>query len=293
MKALKIWGHRGCRSPISPPENSLRAFQEAIAQGANGIELDVFPTRDGHLVVFHDDVLEGRSDGYGAVASHSLSELRAVRLKSHVGELTNDGIPTLGEVLDLIDAWRRGTHRDGQEKARAADFVVNIETKGVGIAACVAAELKRRLGSGWAHHNFLNSSFDLRSLREMKQLFPELPIGALFEGPLIHPVAPWDITMEELRFCIAQVEDIRPNTINITLPSLRQPGAVGLIRESGTTPLAWTSDEAAPQTMAPQEFHKMMCFLIDNDITLITDFPGPIRKLERAHRSELQGDRRR
>jgi glycerophosphoryl diester phosphodiesterase len=289
---MKIWGHRGCRGPTSPPENSIRAFREAILHGADGVELDVFATRDGHLIVFHDDVLEGRSDGYGAVSSRTLDEIRALRLKSHMGELTNDGIPTLGEALDVIEAWKQEARRSGQDNARAANFVVNIETKGLGIAAYVAAEVERRLASGWLHRNFLNSSFDLRSLREMRQLFSELPIGALFEGPLPHPAAPWDITIEELTVCVAEVADIRPDTINITLPSLRQPGAVDLIRRSGARSVAWTSDEVAPQMLSPSELHDLMYFLSDNDIIFITDFPGPMRELERTHRSQVGSERR-
>jgi glycerophosphoryl diester phosphodiesterase len=286
-KTMKVWGHRGCRGPTSPPENSLRAFSAAIAQGADGIELDVFLTRDRQLVVFHDDRLEGLSDGYGSIASHALHELQSVRLKSAGGTLSDEGIPTLSEVLNLVGAWRQDACRDTQHRARAEEFVVNIETKGLGIAAFVAAEVERRLASGWTPQNFLNSSFDMDSLREMRRLLPELPIGVLFEGPLARPAAPWDITLDELRLCIAQVTDIHADTINITLPSVRQAGALDVIRQAGARPVAWTSDEVVPQALPADEGSELIRFLMDNDIILITDFPGPIRALERACRSRF------
>ena len=62
MKTL-IWGHRGAAS--CAPENTLESFALADKQGADGIELDIQMTRDGQIVVCHDETLERVSNGSG------------------------------------------------------------------------------------------------------------------------------------------------------------------------------------------------------------------------------------
>jgi len=69
-----IFPHRGANQVA--PENTLPAFQAAVDLGADGVELDVQYTSDGHLVVFHNPSLEKTSDGTGRVTSHTLEELR-------------------------------------------------------------------------------------------------------------------------------------------------------------------------------------------------------------------------
>ena len=94
-----LFGHRG--APEYEPENTLPSFKRAIDDGCNAIELDVHRTRDGHLVVFHDDTLERTSNGTGRVAEHTLAELKALNAaKQWKGR--NEKIPTLQEVVDAL-----------------------------------------------------------------------------------------------------------------------------------------------------------------------------------------------
>jgi glycerophosphoryl diester phosphodiesterase len=95
----RIAAHRG--GAALAPENSLAAFRNAIALGADALELDVHLTADGELVVIHDAALERTTTGIGAVADATLAQLRALRLKSRDGGTTTETIPTLAEVLDL------------------------------------------------------------------------------------------------------------------------------------------------------------------------------------------------
>ena len=67
-----ILGHRG--APMEAAENTLASFQRALAEGADGVELDVRRTADGVLVVFHDDVLTSGE----SLAEHSFDELREI-----------------------------------------------------------------------------------------------------------------------------------------------------------------------------------------------------------------------
>jgi glycerophosphoryl diester phosphodiesterase len=272
--AITIWGHRGCRGSRNPPENSLRAFQSALEQGADGIELDVFLTEDDHLVVFHDDTLERMTNGRGNITSYSLAELREFRLKDANGEPTGSCIPTLDEVLETVDRFRNQHLTDD----RVRSFVVNIEIKemkGKNIASAVAAAIDKRLAQGWQPSNFQVSSFDIQSLRQMKRTKPNAPLGALFEGP----EEPWDIDESDLANRLTTIRDLQPQTINITLPSLT-PQAVRLIRDAGALPVAWTCNERMPDDLAIDERRAIARRLIEHRIsTIITDYPDQMRRL--------------
>lgn len=72
--ARPVIGHRGNRAHA--PENTLPAFLEAVALGADALEFDLRLTRDGRLVVFHDATLERTTDGHGPLAQRTLAELK-------------------------------------------------------------------------------------------------------------------------------------------------------------------------------------------------------------------------
>jgi glycerophosphoryl diester phosphodiesterase len=72
--ARPVIGHRGNRAHA--PENTLPAFLEAVALGADALEFDLRVSRDGRLVVFHDDTLERTTDGQGPVDALTLAELQ-------------------------------------------------------------------------------------------------------------------------------------------------------------------------------------------------------------------------
>lgn len=59
----KVWAHRGASAYA--PENTLEAFQLAVTQQADGVELDVQMTKDGKLVVIHDETIDRTSGGQG------------------------------------------------------------------------------------------------------------------------------------------------------------------------------------------------------------------------------------
>ncbi len=88
--------HRGGIVP-GYPENTLAAFRQAIQQGAEVIEIDLRGTRDGEIVVIHDETLDRTTNGKGPVSDRTLSELR--QLDAGQGER----IPTYEELLRLVD----------------------------------------------------------------------------------------------------------------------------------------------------------------------------------------------
>jgi glycerophosphoryl diester phosphodiesterase len=86
--------HRGASA--YEPENTLRAFDQAIEMGATMLELDVHLSRDGHLVVAHDADISRTTDGTGRVTELSLEQIR--RFDAGLGER----VPILDEVIELV-----------------------------------------------------------------------------------------------------------------------------------------------------------------------------------------------
>lgn len=100
----KIFAHRGASE--SAPENTLEAFQLAMDQGADGIELDVHLTKDGELAVTHDEEIDRVSDGSGLIKDYTLEELRRFSFHNGMEAWRGVKIPTLQEVLALVKPGR-------------------------------------------------------------------------------------------------------------------------------------------------------------------------------------------
>ena len=96
----KVWAHRGASAYA--PENTLEAFRLGAEQGADGVELDVQLSKDGELVVIHDETIDRVSGGHGYVRDYTLEELRKLQFNKTHPEYQDVRIPTLGEVYDLL-----------------------------------------------------------------------------------------------------------------------------------------------------------------------------------------------
>jgi glycerophosphoryl diester phosphodiesterase len=92
---IVLVAHRGAVGQ-GQPENTLAAFRQAIASGAEAIEIDLRGTKDGEIVVIHDSTVDRTTSGSGAVADQTLAQLR--QLDAGRGER----IPTYREVLQLV-----------------------------------------------------------------------------------------------------------------------------------------------------------------------------------------------
>ena len=165
----KVWGHRGASEHA--PENTIPAIELALAQGADGVEIDVQLTRDDEVVVIHDETLERTTDGHGWVADHSYDDLR--RLDASAGHVGFVGvrIPTLAEVL-----------------ATTGDALVNIELKN---SEMPYKGLEERVLEVVAEHGASDrvvlSSFNHYSLRHFQELGASMPLGVLYSDVLFRP----------------------------------------------------------------------------------------------------------
>lgn len=95
-----IWAHRGASGYM--PENTLEAFRRAADLGADGVELDIQLTRDGQIVVCHDETIDRTSNGTGYIKDYSLKELRQFNFNKTHPEIEHVDIPTMKEVFELL-----------------------------------------------------------------------------------------------------------------------------------------------------------------------------------------------
>jgi len=170
-KAIVI-AHRGASGYA--PENTIAAFNKALDMKADGIEIDVHLSKDGYVVVSHDEKLGRTSNGSGFIKDFTLEELKKLDFGSWFSsEYANERIPTLEEVLCLL---------------RDKDILLNIEVKNntiiyEGIEKAVV-DLVRKYEMA---EKIIISSFNHYCLKEVKRLAPELKIGLLYSERLYKP----------------------------------------------------------------------------------------------------------
>ncbi|MBQ0138098.1 MAG: glycerophosphodiester phosphodiesterase [Kurthia sp.] len=168
---MKIFAHRGASANF--PENTLPAFEEAARLAVDGVELDVQRTKDGVLVVNHDERIHRTSNGKGHIADLNFEQLRKLDFGSWKDEkFKGTQIPTLEEVLLIF----KHTHH-----------VINIEIKTdvvpyEGIEEEVIA-LVSRLGMS---NRIIYSSFDHTMVEKLLQKAANNITGALFEKILVN-----------------------------------------------------------------------------------------------------------
>ena len=100
MRTMKIWAHRGCSQRY--PENTLLAFaQAALLKNLTGIELDIQLTKDGEMVVIHDERVDRTTEGIGFVRDYTLTQLK--KLHIYADDNPVQSIPAMEEVFDLLE----------------------------------------------------------------------------------------------------------------------------------------------------------------------------------------------
>lgn len=166
----KIWGHRGASGYA--PENTLPSYELAAKMGADGIELDVQKTKDGQLVVCHDETIDRTSDHTGLVRDYTLDELKAMNFSRTHPEYGDVKIPTLREVLDYVK--------------NSTSMTVNIELKtGIIFYENIEEETVKMVHDLSMQERVIYSSFNHYSVRKIQQTDPEAEVGLLYEDEFI------------------------------------------------------------------------------------------------------------
>jgi glycerophosphoryl diester phosphodiesterase len=165
-----IIGHRGASAVA--PENTMAAFREAIAAGADGIEFDVRLTRDGVPVVIHDSTLRRTGGWQQRVADLTWSELAQIDVGSWFNRsFAQERVPSLKELLTLFES---------------NDLVLNLEMKSDSASehAPLAEACCTLINEHSLKERVIISCFDLAAIKVVKSIDPEIKTAALFEPSL-------------------------------------------------------------------------------------------------------------
>jgi glycerophosphoryl diester phosphodiesterase len=241
---LLVIAHRGASG--SAPENTLAAFAAALAVGADMVELDVHLSRDGEVMVIHNDSVDRRTNGTGMVADMTRAELQRLDAGSWFSErFGGEPIPALEEVLSLAKGRLR----------------VNVEIKTGYLGPFSMDDLVDRTVAVVENQQMIDrvifSSFDPPALKRIAEKWPDAARALLLDTP-------WQAS------AVVKAEKFRiihcaRNTVNAR--SLRAARAGGLRVN------VWTVNREA----------EMERFIEAGADGIITDYPERlIRLLERA-----------
>jgi glycerophosphoryl diester phosphodiesterase len=218
-----------------PRENTLHAFGCAVELGYRYIETDVRTTADGQVVVMHDAELDRVTDGVGAVSSHTLAELRTVRIAGL------DPIPLLSEALDEFPG-----------------VFFNIDLKDERSAEPVAGMLQDSAYRG----RVCVSSFSGATLRAFRRLAPSVPTGVTPAGVAWTGFAP---LLRRVRIDPGLVLQVPARVARDRIPLVRRD-VVNFAHATGRLVHVWTVDD-------PDEMERLVALgvdgLISNDITAL------------------------
>ncbi|MBB4824405.1 glycerophosphoryl diester phosphodiesterase [Sporosarcina luteola] len=170
---MLIYAHRGASGTY--PENTIASFREAARLPVHGVEFDVHLTKDGELVVIHDETIDRTSDGTGYVKDQTLSQLKEYDFGNWFSpQFEGETIPTLGEVLELFQS----THHHLNIELKSDIFPYEGMTAKV-LELIKEYDLESRV---------VLSSFDHSAIQEVKRLAPHIETGALAMEVLVRPL---------------------------------------------------------------------------------------------------------
>lgn len=218
--------HRGASHDA--PENTLAAVRRAVELGADLVEVDVQRTRDGALVLMHDETVRRTTDAARVlrtatswrIGDLTLAQVRRLDAGSWKGaEHAGEGVPTLGEVLAVLEVTSCGLLLE-----------VKAPSSHPGIVADLADEIVGRAGSAAraVRNGLVVQSFDIAAMKELKTRLPDLRIGLLGQpGRANLPaLASW-------------ADQVNPGHRRLTASYLEE------LRAHGMGCLTWTVDSAA------------------------------------------------
>ena len=235
-----VIAHRGASK--AAPENTIAAFERALTDGADAIQLDVHLSRDDHPVVIHDPTLERTTNGSGPVRGHTMRELKRLDAGAWRGAaFAGQRLQTLQEVLERF----RGRTRFWIELKGGPDLYPDVEERIVGLL-----EVYDVIDGA------LVQTFNPAALARLRAFSRELSLGAvLARSPL-------------------DVEGDVPPAANAVCPSADILGAPEreAIRRSGRQCHVWTVNE-------PVLMDRLVDWAVDG---IITDRPDLLRARLRA-----------
>ena len=233
---ILVHGHRGARAMF--PENSLPAFEYAIAQGVDAIELDLAVTKDDILVVSHDPEMNPKICSGPAKSPHVIREMTLAQLRLwDCGSIRNAEFPK----QKTVPGTRVPTFDEVLALAPKGNFDFNVETKSFAdkpqltpppaefVKLILAAVRKHKL-----EERLILQSFDGRTLAEMQKLAPAIRLSALYPTSMAAAALKKDY-VEAAK--AAGVQIVSPHFRLVTKARVDQAHAVGL------QVVPWTANE--------------------------------------------------
>ncbi|MBI9094536.1 MAG: glycerophosphodiester phosphodiesterase [Sphaerochaeta sp.] len=171
---MNIFAHRGYSGKY--PENTMLAFEQAVASGAQGIELDVHFSKDGKLVIIHDELLKRTTGKEGSVDDYTLDELVQINAgKVFSDKFGHTPIPSFEEYCAYV---------------RDKDIISNVEIKtNLLYYTGIEEELSKSVKKFGIGEKVLFSSFNWLSAVRIRQLEGTIPCGLLFEDRSLRHIA--------------------------------------------------------------------------------------------------------
>lgn len=169
----EVWAHRGASGwdRQYAPENTMPAFIKAVEMGADGIEFDVQMTKDGEIVICHDERIDRTARGHGFIKDFTLAELKEIDFgKPHV-EYGFVEIPTLEEVLNYTKPL---AIKLNIELKTGNIFYDKLEEKTV--------DMVRNFGM---EERVIYSSFNHYSLEKLHRYAPDAQVGLLMRDDYV------------------------------------------------------------------------------------------------------------
>lgn len=242
-KSLNI-AHRGFSGKF--PENTMRAFTEAVTAGCDGIETDLHLTKDGVLVICHDETIERTTDGSGFIAEQNYIDLCKFDAGIKYGrEFAKEKIPTLDELLEFV-------------KGKA--LLINLELKN-NIVNYKDMEEKviQKIYDYKLEKNIILSSFNHYSMVKVKKIDPKIKTGLLYDASLykVHEYA----------------EKLKADAVHPFYPSVFDINIVKDIHKNGIAINTYTVNEEA-------DMKKLIGLGIDG---IITNYPDKLNNLLKSN----------
>jgi glycerophosphoryl diester phosphodiesterase len=166
------FAHRGASGEY--PENTMLAFEKAVEMGCDGIETDVQLTKDGVLVLCHDELLDRTTDGTGLLAERTYEELNKLNAAAQwEGKYSNIKIPTLDELLEF---------------SRDKSILVNLEIKNSVIDyKNIEKMIIDKIYNYKIQDRVIISSFNHYSIARCRAIDSSIKLGVLYCSKLYEP----------------------------------------------------------------------------------------------------------
>jgi len=239
-RSLNI-AHRGFSGKY--PENTMKAFEEAVKVGCDGIETDLHLTKDNIIVICHDEKLDRTTNSTGFIKDYDYKDLSKFDAGVRYGEaFTNEKIPTLDELFDYV---------------KDKNLLINLELKNnIFKYAGLEEKVIKKIYEYKLVENVILSSFNHYSMVKVKEINPDIKTGLLYNATIykVHEYA----------------KKLQANAVHPFFPAVQDINIVKQIKDSGIRINAYTVNEE-------EYMVKLMDLGIDG---IITNFPDKLKKVQ-------------